>query len=391
MTTVILPIPLPLGQTRKIKTGRIVYEHCRDLLGNWDELRVLRDVYYECAKCHGRIDETEKQRLNMQAAGRDALHGWLPTKIGTPGIVSQHMSDLYSTDEDSSWGQIILELITAKKQGRRELQGVVNNRFGNVWHEEINKTAPKDLRDNIAGREGDDCPPYKRGNIPFIPSIVVIGSDVGGNYARWVLIAAMENQTDAAVIDWGDEIDPGAIGEIMMNNTWPCPADGKPRRINAGFIDAKFRKSEVLRICWHLYTQGLQLVPCTGTGGYAARGVRLWSYNPVNSFAYAKAGLRKLDFIDRDAKNDLYIGCINKRQNRLFFPVELGDLPPAAEVQQFITELCAEQLIEDKNGRKQWQDPPKGPNHFGDALKNAVTGLRFLSRLHHNVRENPES
>jgi len=50
---------------------------------------------------------------------------------------------------------------------------------------------------------------------------------------------------------------------------------------------------------------------------------------------------------DRQAKNDLYIGCIAKKEHRLFFPVDLAEQPPAPDVQEFMDELCAEELIED--------------------------------------------
>jgi hypothetical protein len=48
---IILPVPLPLGKTRKIKTGKLCYHHCKDLLGGWDMLRVLNDTYFECGNC----------------------------------------------------------------------------------------------------------------------------------------------------------------------------------------------------------------------------------------------------------------------------------------------------------------------------------------------------
>jgi hypothetical protein len=83
--------------------------------------------------------------------------------------------------------------------------------------------------------------------------------------------------------------------------------------------------------------------------------------------------------------NDVFVTCIQRKQRRLWFPVELGkqdkDLTP--DERQFLTELCNDELVEDKNGRKNWADPPPGPNHYGAALKNCITGLRFLTRKHH--------
>jgi hypothetical protein len=393
---VTLPVPLPRGETRKIRTGRLIYDHCKDLMGNWDELRILREVFFECGQCGGRIEEHQKQSLGLEAAGRDALLGWLPTVIGTPGIVSQHMSDLLSTDQESSWGQIVLELVTAKKEGRAELMGVVNNRFGNAWREELVKTEETDILANVAGR-GDLnrlCPPYRRGRIPFVPGTMLLGSDVGETYARWVLLAAMPDLENAAVIDFGEELDPESIVEIILKHTWPCDADGKKHRIAMGAVDAKFRRMEVLRCCWHVFKNGnRRLIPMSGIGGRAARGVRMWTFVPVEG--YGGKGIRnknfkRLNYNDREAKNHLYIDCLRKRNKRIFMPSDLfgkDGKPKDQEAQRFVEELCAEQLIDGPNG-PMWDEEP-GPNHYGDALKNAVTLLRFLTKKHF-VGEHPE-
>src|SRR2546430_14938081 len=67
---------------------------------------------------------------------------------------------------------------------------------------------------------------------------------------------------------------------------------------------------------------------------------------------------------DRQAKNDLYIGCIAKKEHRLFFPVDLAEQPPAPDVQEFMDELCAEELIEDSPGRLIWPAPPRARNRY---------------------------
>jgi phage terminase large subunit GpA-like protein len=56
-----LPKPLPLGEKRKLKTGRFVFEHCKNLLGKWDRLRVQTETYYECAACQGQIEDHHKR------------------------------------------------------------------------------------------------------------------------------------------------------------------------------------------------------------------------------------------------------------------------------------------------------------------------------------------
>lgn len=443
-----LPRPLPRGETRLISPAVLQYRHCRDLLGEWDKLKIQREVFAECSKCKHKIFELKyderghvigvgvPQSLVAQAATRDdEMLGWLPTAVGTPGIVSQHMNDLLSSDQGSYWGDIILELVDAMKRGPKEIQGVVNNRFGNEFAEQLSKTQEADIRANVAGKTlwfvdsqteqgsrrdvfeneaqaklvaasvtdiqggkvvpiASFCKPYKRGNIPFVPSTLLLGSDVGGNYARWVIAAVLPNKIDAAVIDWGDELDPDAIADIVLNETWPCSADGKRRRIAQGFIDSHAFTTEILRACWHVFTTRRShiLIPTAMIGGTAARGMKTWSYHPVRSYrgrVFNHKSFKQLGYNFREAMNDVAVTCIQRKQRRIWFPVELGkqdkDLTP--DERQFITELCNDELVEDKNGRKNWADPPPGPNHYMAALKNCITGLRFLTRMHHLQRD----
>jgi hypothetical protein len=453
---VALPLPLPLGQTRKIRTGKLVYKHCRDLLGGWDMMRVLHDTYFECGNCKQRIEESEKHRLALEACDRfdivapdsapsltgqstlaAPMLGWLPTALGSPGVVSQHMGDMLSLNEESAWGEIARQIIDAKAEGRSELQGVINNIFGNTWREELTQTAHDDIRANVAGKDyyfldvqtdrgtkrevfdseavaqqtrdiilagGNDCgavlpsfcKPYKRGNIPFQPAALILGSDVGGNYARWVLTAACANLIDAAVIDWGDELGSEDIAQIVLDQTWPCLDDGKRRRISYGFIDSHWDTARVLKSCWHVFQQrrGHILIPVAMIGGAAARGQRVWSYEPIATYRgvhYQNKTFKKLGYNFKEAMNDVFITCIQRKIRRIWYPAELGrpDRDLTSEERQFIEEQCNDRLIEDKHGRKLWQDPPPGPNHYGSALKNAITGLRFLTRKHHLTRDVP--
>lgn len=354
-------LPLPPGQKRTMRTGRLAFGHCRDILGQWDQLRVLRETYYECGECKGEIREELKRALVDEGF-------WMGTAIGTPGIVSQHFSDLYSSDKGSSWGQIVLDFLKAKRKGREELQGFYNHRLGCAFANNMNKTQHTTIKANIAGKEGDGCPPYKRGLCPFTFSQLVLGSDVGGNYAKWALLAAHPNLIDAAVIDWGEEIDPDSIASIMLYNLWPYAADqAKKFKIGFGFIDGKFRRTEVNRAC--LAVPGHRLIPCAGLGGTAARVVKAWSYNPVGTYGQ---NFKQLTINDREAKDEMYEERLQKKIRRIWFPVDVD------QDKEFMDELCAESKILD-HGKEIW-DPHPGPNHYGDCVKLAITGLRFMTR-----------
>ncbi len=398
-----LPVPLPRGQVRKLVTGRLVFDHCKDLLGTWDKLRITRETFYECGKCRGRIDEAEHKPALCAAAI------WMPTAIGDPGIVSQQISDLYSTDANSAWGQIVLEFLQAKREGRKELQGFYNHRLGLPWSDEVNKTAESDIRANIAGRtlyrvdapseRGDMsrqifdrldaaeaavaalrsrgfecdivpsvCPPYKRGTIPCTPHGFILGADVGGNYAKWAVGILLANLEDIAVVDWGHELDPDVVAELMTRHRWPC-ADGQEYTLRGGFMDAKHRKLDCLKAC--LSVPGRRLMPTAGLGGTAARSIKVFAATLVQGFE--REGLRRLDYNDREAKDEMYIVRIKKKHRRIFFPIDVEEDP------EFVAELCAEELIEDDRGQTIW-NPFPGANHYGDAVKDIINGVRYLTR-----------
>lgn len=406
-----LPQPLPPGQTRKVTTGRLVFEHCKDLLGKWDKYRILRETYYECGKCKGHIDEGRHKRWML-----DRLV-WFPTTLdGTPGFVSQHINDLYSEDEMSAWGQLVLDYLNAKDEGLVALQGFYNHRLGKAWSEDKSATEEKDILDNIAGKnlwfvdapdvQGQPrrhrfhdepsaqlfistaktrgvtaslvhsfCRPYRRGEIPFTPlggdteatGAILLGSDVGGNYAKWVAAAIAPNGIDYAVIDWGTEIGPDEILTVCRNKMWLDP-NGKKHRITQGFIDVRFRPEDVYRVC--IASRKL-LIPSIGIGGAAAASVRLFTFNKVPT--YERFNLKKLDFNKQRALDSLYRDRIKLMRRRCFFPIDVTADP------EFIEELCSEFQI-DVKGRLVWSDTPRGPNHYGDALDNVEVGFNYLTR-----------
>lgn len=362
--TVLLPTPYPEGQRRTITTSQIVFDHCRTPLGEWDKLRILDAVegaYLSCAACKHRIDEPTKRSL-MQTAW------WMPTYHGSPGSISQQISDLFSSDRASSIGHLVLDYLDAKKEGGDGIAKFYNHRLGLPFANEVNSTKEADILANIAGAtEGDTCQPYRRGTVPFVPRALILGADVGGNYAKWAVGAVGENLEDVALVDWGEEIDPSSIADIINSKTWAGP-DGKPFRISCGFIDAKFRKSDVYKAC--LAVPGRRLIPTAGLGGAAARSGKAWSYHQVPTY---QRNLKELTYNDRDAKDTLYIAGLKKRRFRIWFPTDVG------QDAEFVAELCAEELLRDEDGRTRWNDRP-GANHYGDCVKDIITGLRFLTR-----------
>lgn len=98
------------GERIELKLSGLQFGHCKDLLGNYDLDQVLRDTWYQCPCCSGRIDEWEKRA--MVNAGV-----WMPTPhdqrrrapggklaAAEPGVRSFHISDFYSLWPKMTWG-----------------------------------------------------------------------------------------------------------------------------------------------------------------------------------------------------------------------------------------------------------------------------------------------
>lgn len=407
----LMPKPLPLGEKRRMRTGRFVYDHCKNQFGQWDRLRVQTETFYECAQCQGKIEERHKRWMIDRGV-------WLPMVVdASPGAVSQHMSDYYSEDELSRWGKLADEFIEATRDGEKSLQDFYNHRGGRPWAEEANATQASDILLNRSGlslwfvdapntrgqivrniftdqasaerlsasAQGRGveapvlhsvCPAYIRGTVPWPlyrakanqPGAMILGSDVGGNYARWLVIGVHQNLRDVAVIDWGEEIDPEAIRELMLSKSWLVPSTGEKAKVTSGWIDARWRPTDVYKAC--LASAGTW-IPTKGIGGAAAQNVKLWTLSRVPSYHIK---LRELHYNDQRAKDALYLRRLKRMRARIWFPADVDEDP------QFIEELCAERQIQDRRGRWYWDDENKTANHYGDSLKEAILGLDFMTR-----------
>lgn len=406
-----MPRPLPLGETRKMKTGRFVFEHCKDLLGKWNHLRVQRETFYECAACQGKIEEHHKRWMVDRGF-------WMPLQINSsPGIVSQHISDFLSEDELSTFGKISDEYIDAKHDSHDRLQAFWNHRCGKAWAEEANATQESDILANMAGKSvwlvdapntegqivrnifhdepsavrlsqanterGVDapviysaCQPYQRGTIPFEPyrmrpdgpGTLILGSDIGGNYARWAVIAVHKNLADCAVIDWGEELDPDSVRELAANKQWMVRLSGEKCRISHGWMDARWRPGDVYKAC--LASRGI-LIPTKGLGGAAAINVKLWSFVHVTSY---HSKFKELHYNDQRAKDALYIDRIKRMRRRIWFPSDVEN------DETFLSEMCAERQKQDKSGKWIWDENITAPNHYGDSVKEATIGMDYMTR-----------
>jgi hypothetical protein len=352
--------PLPLGQTRKIVTGRFYFEDCRDITGAWDEDMLMTGVRYECPACKGLIPESMKAELAD-------VGEWVPTAKGEPDVISQHMSDFLSPFPAVSWGRLVRKFLKTKSN-RTAYQGFLNHNCGEPFEEKSVETT----RNDILKLRGT----YQRGTVPWEPfgGFLFLGADIGKNYAKWVVLCFKSN-TDCAVVDWGEELSPGGIAEFMDYLTFKCPSDGKEYPIGRGFMDAKYRMEDAYRAC---LARPRQLWPTMGSGSMTSR--QSIAFGSMGAGFPSWFGL--ISYNDRDAKTDLYEDRIagntaeGERRSRIWFPSDvLND-------KDLIDEFCNEKLVEDPDAptAKTFAWKRTGPNHWGDAAKVAITGFRYMMR-----------
>ena len=344
-------MPCPhCGFRQVLDWDRVTFSHCKDLTGFWDKERILDETFYRCAGQGCEIRNHQKGVMNEAGL-------WVPTAKGDPEIITQHISDLPSMYDDSSFGHLAKQFVTALEVGdRRLLQTFRQQRLGLGWEEKIQKIESIDV---LKLRR-----PYRRGIIPEAGCRLVAGMDIG-DYAnnRW-MIYACNPKAEMWLIDWGSAEGPRDIIKLMQSKQYECRATGAKQRIEYAFIDARYRSQEVLETC---LMAPRVIFPCVGI--YTRVGGRSISYAQIKN---QPQGLGLLSFVDSDAKFDLYIDTIKgQKPPGLYWPEDVGD--------QVVREHTAERLIQKKHTNKiEFDDKIRSPNHFGDCTKIARIGFDWL-------------
>jgi hypothetical protein len=369
-------VPCPhCGTWQEIEWSRIVYRHCKNLLGEWDFSRVLSETYLECAAthCDKPITEDHKEAMiNNERSLVPPMFGWFPTAQGRPDcdpeVISQHMSDLYSLSKSVTWGRIAIKMIKARTHSAR--QGVYNHNLGLGYKMGAVKTEAIDILKCRA--------PYKRGEIPFAPVGFLLGADIGKSDAPWV-VGAFNESNDLAIVDWGNEIHPDGVAEIVNFAEYPCRADLKKYKISQAALDAKHRVEDSYAACMKA---PLLLWPVKGGGSTRARLAFALSAIPT----YPE-WLTLISFNDRDFKTELYTERIKREVPPTLSAAEAEELRktmprlmvPENVTNDFIVQLTNEELKEDlETGKMEWQRT--GPNHWGDCVKEICVLWRYLNR-----------
>jgi phage terminase large subunit GpA-like protein len=379
-------VPCPRCEQRiELLTSFLQFSHCKDLALGWDLARVLKETYYQCQLCGGRIEENEKRA--MVAEGQ-----WIPTDptqrrrppsgnlvAAEPGVRSFHISDLYSPFDAVSWGFLAKEYLSAYviEPNESRQKYFKTNHEGWPWEpkeQSLSEDAVLALRGGIVeergGRKVIIGTPFElayvnheiHAPLPFRPRLLTFTADKQADCYKYGVVAWM-GDGQAFVIDVGRLPDDDAVLE-MRNRPYYIEGFDEPATIFSGLVDAGDKQMDVYRLCLAAQDLGWELHPSRGSGWNSNFEGKTIHYQ-LDYCDQRQLYVRK--FLDHRIKSDFYLGKVAKRSDpRLWLP---RNIPP-----EFCSELRAERLIvQIVNGRplQRWiHDKAKhGPNDFGDVMK----------------------
>jgi hypothetical protein len=412
-------VPCPrCGQYQPVRFEQLRFDHCKDLVGDWDIPAVMTNTFLECELCRGRIDDHEKPAMLRE-------HRWVVTNLGEdkqkpyPGRVSIWVNDLTETDPKSSWGNIAAQYIEAQTSPSK-LTTFFHGVLARPAEEKKTELAAEDIRKL--------CGAYARGTMPVAPAsskvnadfpAVFLAVDKQAMHYRWSKVG-FTSTGESFVIDYGHTVTLDALFAIADEPIWincaPVPADELDRlqqqnraagghwhatlraaypdrpfvSIRIGIIDEGFATWDIRAFC-HASQQEAGVCAFYSSKGMGTVTGRSLVEVVDNKFRTTQDGsdvqgplVTVYQYVDDGMKQDLYLGRITQvdkikagasRFQRLWLPRDPGldQQPPKADEDfaQYLDELCQEHRGLDKRRRMVWLDP-KGCNDAGDTVKIAL-------------------
>lgn len=384
-------VPCPhCGEMQPLEWDRVRFAHCKDLIGGeWDLDRVLRETYYACRSCDGEIRDRHKR--DMVIAGE-----WRPTHFKTvslpdgsteqrpawePGKLSAHYSDLYSQNENVSFGRLAIKFLNARFDPMK-LRDFNQNNLG--LPDEDNAAEVTD--DKILAL----CGPYRRQQgklrtltgmeteadvhdrgtpLPIDPILVGILADTQDANSKWTLQAFAENG-DQYVIDWGECLDLVDLDELFTREILTATGTMFPTVL---MIDEGGHRSfEVRQFTFERFPRAFSSRGAPGTG---ATTISLRDYRIHKSDAGSPT-VPVLIYDDATFRRELYVNRIARFDKakaeaygkpRLFLPANLEP--------QFTDELKKQRLIRQPGSNRVIWDPNVKGDDWGDTVK--MGGILF--------------
>ena len=376
---------VPAGY-QQLLIDQMRFDQCKDLLGEWDFKRVAAETVFQCIHCGKAITEDWKRWFNNRTRRR-----WRVTNNNPePGHVSFHISDFYGYHNEVRWGEkLAVKYIQCKRdfEGRQAFR---NLHEGLPWEVRATKTSIDDLM-LLRGT-------YKRGTLPWEPTFLLLGGDVGKEYGKGAVLA-FKDDTDIAVIDMFECLHPDDFATWLETKEYRCPTSPDTFIIQAGFIDSKYRHEDVYRACLKLPGR---LWPTAGNPSHIS--TSSISFNSLARKGWPR-GFGVVAYLDRDAKGELYMESITawvnylrelaraKREQRppalpkpdsarLWFPADIrkDDTGLIEHTNERLVDLDGEAKKHLPHASRQFDWKRTGPNHTGDASKVCLVGKRMLTR-----------
>jgi phage terminase large subunit GpA-like protein len=385
-------VPCPhCAHFQELTWERVKFGHCKDLVGEWDMQQVAASTYYECAACERKIFDYHKREML-------ALGEWRPTNFRTvtgedgtdeerpawfPKRMSAHYSDLYSQNENVSFGSLALKFIAAIKDPKR-MRNFLQNHLGLPDAEsaaEVTEDKILALRgsyrrqrvglvEEMAPIDGDGQTQDIGTPIPCRPLYAALLADTQDDNSKYT-IQAFNRNGDQFVIDWGQCIELEDLDDAMLRTVrWAIRnEDGETESgeipVSVAMIDeGGHRTFEVRQFAYPRFPSVFTSRGSVGGGG-SVIGLRDMRIRKEDEHAPT---MPVVTYDDNTFKRELYIRQIARfdavkaeayGQPRLWLPMNLET--------SFTSELMKEKLVRQKDGSLKW-NKPKG-NDYGDTVK----------------------
>ena len=345
---------LECGLMQWLKPKQLRYETLRDGNGELDLERVRRETVYECEGCGHGMEEREKAEMMRGGAWRAT--NFREVKVAgeverrprwKPGCMSAYFSDLYAMWEGSSWGDLAVEKIAAKRDPLK-LQDLVNGRYGEAFKQGAARRVQ--VADVLALRGS-----YKRGEVPEAPVLVTGQADTQDDCWKAV-VSGWTARGDHMVSDWGLFL---RWQDVLAFFKKGVRHDGRQHMAKFVLVDeGGHRTREVRRLCLPLRPV---FFPSKGRGGVQVVNTLDWKKYTVD-----KGGVEEVDVLTYD--DDGFRRLLYR--TRILDAGKDPDVPwmslPAEADPEFARELASEFLV--RRGSK-WGWETDGANDFGDGVK----------------------
>lgn len=415
-------VPCPhCGHMQTLNFDNLKFDHLQREDGNFDLLRMKREVYYLCAspECQrgahqGRIHEYHKHRMLAALDWRQTYFGEDPDYQLDPEKMSVSVNQLYSLRPELTWGNIASHFVKARKQGGAALAHYFRTRFGEperkaqaiTKKEEILKLQHYVSAEKLRAwwREGrethslDTCPRtgYKHGHCPFAPAAVLMFCDVQTvlNEKKAVKMA-FSPSGEAVVIDYKvfmsfNQLIAFADEPVVVDDWGDTPKDEQvdPVVESVWIDEGGGDKNEVAvrEFCVREDTMG-RFFPSKGAGGEQIKQVVEEKTRIVTDRDGVDHELPAYHFSHNTFASELFYRRIKKHDEILMAIAQ--ELDPEAQPiwipkhpdDQFVAEMTAEHLIKKRvRGRWDyvWEKTGKRINDFPDGVKGCLAMWHFI-------------